>query len=92
MTDVMNNSNPPAKPRPQEARLRQSGTALPKDVQSHLGRKLRAVYGEMMQEPVPDKFLNLLDQLAKAEGDQAQADLGQSGRAESERKGVGEEP
>lgn len=62
----MNESNSPAKGRAPGARS-QTGRALPKEVQSHLGRKLQAVYGEMVQEPVPDKFMNLLSQLSQAE-------------------------
>jgi hypothetical protein len=63
-----------------------------KDVQTHLGRKLRAVYGEMVQEPVPDKFLSLLEQLAKTEGNQDQDELDIPGRTDGEHQGTGKEP
>ena len=33
-------------------------------VQGHLGRQLRAVYTELVQEPMPDKFAKLLEALA----------------------------
>ncbi len=38
---------------------------LEPDVQAHLGRQLRAVYDEMASQPVPDRFLQLLDALEK---------------------------
>lgn len=36
-------------------------------VRSHIGRKIKAVYDEVLEEPVPDRFLTLLDELAKKE-------------------------
>jgi hypothetical protein len=36
-------------------------------VRTHIGRKIKAVYDEVLQEPVPDRFLNLLDELSKKE-------------------------
>lgn len=36
-------------------------------VRAHIGRKIKAVYDEVVQEPVPDRFLTLLDELAKKE-------------------------
>jgi hypothetical protein len=36
-------------------------------VRTHIGRKIKAVYDEILQEPVPDRFLNLLDELSKKE-------------------------
>jgi hypothetical protein len=41
------------------------GQALEPDVQAHLGRQLRAVYDEMASQPVPDRFIQLLDALEK---------------------------
>ena len=38
-------------------------------IQGALGRKLRESYDEVVKEAVPDKFLQLLDQLKKSEGD-----------------------
>lgn len=40
---------------------------LSKELQNHLGSKLRAVYGQMVQEPVPEQFSELLKQLSNAE-------------------------
>jgi len=36
-------------------------------IQGALGRKLRESYEEVVKEKVPDKFLQLLDQLKKSE-------------------------
>lgn len=40
-------------------------------IQGALGRKLRESYEEVVRETVPDKFLQLLDQLKKSEQDKA---------------------
>ncbi len=41
------------------------GQTLEPDVQAHLGRQLRAVYDEMASQPVPDRFIQLLDALER---------------------------
>lgn len=45
----------------------QEGVTLPKEIQGELGRKLRQVYGELLSEPLPDKFSKLLSDLASTE-------------------------
>ena len=40
---------------------------LSKELQNHIGSKLRAVYGQLVQEPVPDRFADLLKQLSNTE-------------------------
>lgn len=37
--------------------------ALDRQVQAHIGRKLRAVYDEVASEPVPTRLMELLQQL-----------------------------
>lgn len=37
------------------------------DLQAHIGRHLRALFDEVAQEPVPDRFLQLLKDLEKNE-------------------------
>lgn len=37
------------------------------EVRDAVGRRVRASYGELIQQPVPDKFLQLLDKLSVAE-------------------------
>jgi hypothetical protein len=36
--------------------------------QKRIGDQLRAMYDELMQQPVPDRFKDLLDQLEKKNG------------------------
>ena len=44
-----------------------SDASLPAAVQGKLGQKLREVYGQLLSEPLPDKFTVLLQELAKSE-------------------------
>ena len=37
--------------------------ALPPDVQSKIGEKLKALYDDVVRQPVPDRFRDLLSQL-----------------------------
>lgn len=37
---------------------------LDNETQAQLGKKLKEAYSEVINEPVPDRFKNLLDQLA----------------------------
>lgn len=37
--------------------------------QKRIGDQLRAMYDELMQQPVPDRFKDLLDQLDKKNGE-----------------------
>lgn len=41
------------------------GVILEADLQAHIGRQLRAVYEEVVNEAVPDRFLRLLDELER---------------------------
>lgn len=34
---------------------------------SHIGKRLRSMYDEVVREPVPDKFTSLLENLERAE-------------------------
>lgn len=42
---------------------------LPVEAQGRIGRQLQQIYGQMLSEPMPDKFTQLLADLAKSEGD-----------------------
>jgi len=42
-----------------------SGAVLEADLQAHIGRQLRAVYEEVVNEAVPDRFLRLLEELER---------------------------
>ena len=48
-------------PRPSERR--DTRTSIDPEVQAQIGRKLRAVYDGIVSQPVPDRFLALLDAL-----------------------------
>lgn len=34
-------------------------------IQDHIGQELRAMYDEVLQQPIPDRFLELLEALDK---------------------------
>ncbi|MHB2168896.1 NepR family anti-sigma factor [Alsobacter sp. R-9] len=38
------------------------------DLQSHIGRQLRAMYDTVVNQPVPDRFLELLNKLDEKTG------------------------
>jgi hypothetical protein len=46
---------------------RDAAPGLDQGVQGALGRKLRESYEQVVKEEVPDKFLQLLDQLKRSE-------------------------
>jgi hypothetical protein len=39
------------------------GTPFDKNLQAHLGRQLRRLFNETAAEPVPDRFVDLLERL-----------------------------
>jgi hypothetical protein len=41
------------------------GATLEAGLQAHIGRQLRAVYDEVVEEGVPDRFLRLLEELER---------------------------
>ena len=41
--------------------------AVDQAIQRHLGRKLKASYDELIKQPVPDKFRQLLEELERKE-------------------------
>jgi hypothetical protein len=45
------------------------GARLEADLQAHIGRQLRAVYNEVVNEPVPDRFIKLLEELERKKAD-----------------------
>jgi Anti-sigma factor NepR len=46
---------------------RAGDASLSVTAQETIGRKLREVYGQLLCEPLPDRFSALLDKLAKSE-------------------------
>jgi hypothetical protein len=49
-------------------------TGLKSEIQEKLGRKLKEVYADVVNEPVPDRFLDLLNQLEEAEQSDKKSD------------------
>ena len=43
---------------------KRDGASVKPEVQARLGDKLKEVYSDVLNEPVPDRFMQLLDQLA----------------------------
>ena len=52
---------------------------LDSNSQRRIGDQLRAMYDELMQQPVPDRFKELLDQLDKG-------DLAKAGKNDNDKK------
>ena len=50
-------------PNTEQARTAKAKGALDRQVQAHIGRKLKAVYDEVAAEPLPDKLVELLARL-----------------------------
>jgi hypothetical protein len=50
-------------PNSEQARAAKAKGALDRQVQAHIGRKLKAVYDEVAAEPLPDKLVDLLARL-----------------------------
>jgi hypothetical protein len=46
---------------------RQTRVRLDPRVRAHIGSRIKAVYDEVLEEPVPDRFVALLDELASKE-------------------------
>ncbi|MGA2044840.1 MAG: NepR family anti-sigma factor [Roseiarcus sp.] len=42
----------------------------PAEVKDHIGRQLRALYDEVASQPVPDRFMELLNRLDVKRGDE----------------------
>jgi hypothetical protein len=62
------------------------GARLSADAQSIIGRKLKAMYDEVVKEPVPDRFLDLLARL-----DGGSPGAGSIGGASGEAAGAADE-
>lgn len=53
----------------QEGAPSKDGPALDRESQAQIGRMLKAIYDEVAEEQVPDKFLELLKQLEASESE-----------------------
>jgi hypothetical protein len=71
-----------------ESGKKNKAPALPPDVQSKIGEKLKALYDDVVRQPVPDRFRDLLSQLDAAHLGAAQvAEATNSLKAEAEGQG-----
>ena len=52
---------------PKDTQRQRPPNGLDPDIQKQIGRMLKAAYDQVAREPVPDKFLSLLQQLEAAE-------------------------
>lgn len=50
-----------------EAKAANTENAMPRELQGAIGKQLKHVYGQMLAEPLPDKFNQLLASLSKSE-------------------------
>lgn len=62
----MNDKRIAADPRAKDPEDMSDTEPLPVELQIALGAKLRDVYGRLVQEPLPDRFTKLLEQLSKS--------------------------
>lgn len=50
-----------------EAKTASNENAMPRELQGAIGKQLKHVYGQMLAEPLPDKFTQLLASLSKSD-------------------------
>lgn len=50
----------------EESDCQPAAVPLPVEAQGRIGRQLQQVYGQMLSEPMPDRFTTLLQNLAKS--------------------------
>lgn len=46
---------------------KETAPAMDSELQAHIGRHLKAAYEDILNQPVPDRFRQLLDQLGESE-------------------------
>ncbi|MCP8937278.1 hypothetical protein NK718_02015 [Alsobacter sp. SYSU M60028] len=54
---------------PNETETERAPPALQPNVQDHIGRQLRAIYDDLLSQPVPDRFRELMEKLDKSTGE-----------------------
>ena len=55
------------KNRNENSMKKEGAQPLPQEAQGRIGRELRNSYSVLLNEPLPDKFTKLIDELAKTE-------------------------
>jgi hypothetical protein len=61
--DTDMNERPPSQAKANDMSTNLDGPKLDRSTQTRIGDQLRAMYHDLMEQPVPDKFKALLDQL-----------------------------
>jgi hypothetical protein len=61
--------NEDAAPSPETPGAPDEGKPVAADMQTFIGRQLRAVYDDIARQPVPDRFLELMKQLESKTAD-----------------------
>ncbi len=61
-------SDPMAVNAAQQTRSQQPSPVLDRVIQAQIGDKLRAMYGELTEQPVPDRLTAILAQIASGKG------------------------
>lgn len=77
MKDRKPHQSPPMQNASAEEKPRTGQSGLTREIQAKIGQQLRAMYDDVVQEGVPDRFSELLRQL-----DQPQAKSKDEGRSE----------
>lgn len=52
---------------PDAAAAQRAPVSLPVELQGAIGKQLKHIYGQILAEPMPDKFAQLLESLSKSE-------------------------
>jgi hypothetical protein len=63
--------NHQTEPTAQEPHSPARDAMLEADLQAHIGRQLRAVYDEVVNEEVPDRFRKLLEELERKQAERS---------------------
>jgi hypothetical protein len=69
-TDMGSHGKPPGQQpmKNEEREEAKPGTRVDANVRAHLGRKLKTAYQALVEEPVPERFVKLLEELRSKEG------------------------
>ena len=57
---------PISNPSDKSGRDKGSAASIDDEIQNHLGRQLQSIYDDVLHQPVPERFMNLLRELDEA--------------------------
>lgn len=61
------NDEPTGSPEARPKNSKDTQVSLPLELQGTIGKQLKHVYGQILAEPMPDRFAELLETLSKSE-------------------------